>query len=202
MGWMTLHSMASLYSDMPSLAERQLMSSWLDMFRDTITCPHCKDHFTDLLASYRARFPSMLNSKKDFMLFTFRAHNAVNARLHKPIYKTVQECMDVLRNNVKNRTASNFRQSYINHIRKFWRTMQDISGITSTKKIIEMTKIELDYATPRSNEFTVEIPEEYTVLPSGFLREPGEPPMAISYPRVIPTGGGMRMTPQGLRFRR
>ena len=202
MGWMTLHSMASLYSDMPSLAERQLMSSWLDMFRDTITCPHCKDHFTELLTAYRSNFPGMLNSKRDFMLFTFRAHNAVNSRLHKPVYRTVQECMDVLRNNVKNRPASSYRHAYIMHIRRFWRTMQDTSGITSLKKIIEMSKIENDYATPRSNEFTVEIAEDSVVLPGRMLSNEGESPAPVRIVKPFIGGGGIRVTAQGLRLRR
>jgi len=202
MGWMTLHSMASLYPEMPSLAERQLMNSWLDMFRDTITCPHCKDHFTDLLASYRAKFPGMLNSKKDFMYFTFRAHNAVNARLHKPVYRTVQECMDLLRNNVKDKSASVFRVSYINHIRRHWRMMRDTSGIAALKKLNEMSKIENDYAAPRSNNFDIEIPEDVVVLPGNTLNPAGEPVAPIRIVKPFIGGGGVRFTAQGLRLRR
>ena len=202
MGWMTLHSMASLYPEMPSLAERQLMNSWLDMFSDTITCPHCKDHFTDLLASYRAKFPGMLNSKKDFMYFTFRAHNAVNARLHKPVYRTVQECMDLLRNNVKDKSASVFRVSYINHIRRHWRMMRDTSGIAALKKLNEMSKIENDYAAPRSNNFDIEIPEDVVVLPGNTLNPAGEPVAPIRIVKPFIGGGGVRFTAQGLRLRR
>jgi hypothetical protein len=194
--------MASLYPDMPSIAERQLMSNWLDMFRDTITCPNCKDHFTDLLASYRAKFPGMLNSKKDFMYFTFRAHNSVNARLHKPVYRTVQECMDLLKNNVKDKSASVFRVSYINHIRRHWRMMRDTSGISALKKLNEMSKIENEYASSRSNNFDIQIPEDNVVLPGNLLSPAGEPIATVRIVKPFIGGGGIRFTAQGLRLRR
>ena len=93
LGWMTLHSVATCYPETPTQTERELMYSWLDMFRDTITCPHCREHFSAMLQTYRATFPGMLNSRQDFALFTFRAHNAVNRRLRKPIQATLEDCI-------------------------------------------------------------------------------------------------------------
>lgn len=166
LGWMTIHSVSSCYPDNPTHAEIALMSSWLDMFQSTITCPSCREHFEELLAGYRQRFPNYLSSRTNFMLFVFRAHNSVNNRLNKPIYVTVHDCFEVLRNNVKSRPAREYRNAYLNHIRRHWRTLQDTSGMVSLKKIGEMTKIEADYFRTRDNNFEIEIPEGSTFLPA------------------------------------
>ena len=196
---MTLHSMASLYPDTPTHSERQLMVSWLDMFAATITCPSCREHFTELLGSYRQKYPNMLDSRANFLLFSFRAHNSVNARISKPVYSTVEQCFEVLRSNTKVRPTTDYRNSYINHIRRFWRTMQDMSGISAIKKIHEMTKIEASYARLRTNNFEVIIPEDMVVMarlppPSG---EPPRPAMPI--PSAI---GRFRITGSGIRLQR
>jgi Erv1 / Alr family len=160
MGWMTLHSMASLYSNTPTPSERQLMMTWLDMFRDTITCPSCRDHFTEMLQAYRAYFPNMLSSRSEFLLFTFRAHNAVNRRLSKPIYGTVADCFRILRKNMEVTPSSVYRNAYLSHIRKYWRSARDAAGFSALKKINEMSKIEFEYCTPRNNNFEEDIPED------------------------------------------
>ena len=191
--------MASLYPDTPTHSERQLMVSWLDMFAATITCPSCREHFTELLGSYRQKYPNMLDSRANFLLFSFRAHNSVNARISKPVYSTVEQCFEVLRSNTKVRPTTDYRNSYINHIRRFWRTMQDMSGISAIKKIHEMTKIEASYARLRTNNFEVIIPEDMVVMarlppPSG---EPPRPAMPI--PSAI---GRFRITGSGIRLQR
>jgi hypothetical protein len=201
LGWMTLHSVASLYPDMPTETERQLMTTWLDLFRDTITCPSCQGHFTELLSNYRAQFPNMLYSRRDFLLFTFRAHNAVNRRIGKPIYSTVQECFDLLRNNVKFNKTVTFRISYVNRITMHWRVFQDASGLTAMKRIHQIKKIEMQYMTARSNEFEVGIPEDDVVMNIG-----AQPMLTLANGQPIPqptvaASGGSRMTMQGGRLR-
>jgi FAD-linked sulfhydryl oxidase len=198
LGWMTIHSMASLYPDTPTQSERQLMVSWLDMFAATITCPSCREHFTELLGSYRQKYPNMLDSRSTFLLFSFRAHNSVNARISKPIYSTVEQCFELLRTNTRTRSATDYRNSYINHIRRFWRTMQDMSGISAMKKIHEMAKIEMSYASPRTNNFEVIIPEDTVVM--GRLPPPsGEPVRPVMVPSAI---GRFRITGSGIRLQR
>lgn len=178
------------------------MSSWLDMFRDTITCIHCKQHFTELLATYRTSFPNMLATQHDFVIFTFRAHNAVNRRLNKPIYNTVEECMETLRNNVKTRKAQDYRISYINHITRYWRTMQDVSGVTAMKKIAELKKIDMEYIQSRDTNFQLTVRSDIVVLPRDAL-EKVEPGIFTPRPvRLAPTGGSLRLGPGGFRFRK
>ena len=218
LGWMTLHSITTSYSETPTLAEKQLMTSWLEMFRDTITCPHCKEHFGEMYANYKRVYPNYLNSRQDFAMFAFRCHNTVNRRLKKPIYESVTACMERLRENVKSRSARDYRIAYLNHVTRFWKTLQDISGITALKKINEMRRIEAEYFTPKDLNFNVTILEGPVVVPHGVLEKatPGEQPAIL--PRIVaprpapvtpdnrgptrmPMGVGFRMTPGGLRLR-
>ena len=195
LGWMTLHSVASCYPDLPTPAESTLMSTWLDMFQATITCPSCREHFGNALSGYRRMYPTMLASRKDFMLFSFRVHNGVNRRLNKPVYTSVADCFEQLRNNVKTRTARDYRTSYLNHIRRFWRTMQDASGFTALKKINELTKIEIEYLQKHENNFEVDIAEAIVILPSQVFSNSTEEPAPVpkvdtrNVPRIGLSGG-------------
>ena len=197
LGWMTLHSVASCYPDSPTISEITLTQTWLDMFHSTITCPSCREHFGTALAGYRRSYPQMLTSRREFLLFTFRVHNSVNRRLNKPIHSTVTACFETLRNNVKTRSARDYRAAYLNHIRRFWRTMQDASGLTALKKINEMTKIEVEYTQKRENNFEADIAEDVVVLP-GQAFEPAnsEPPSPIR----VDTRNAPRMGLSGGRF--
>jgi len=201
LGWMTLHSVSTSYPETPTITEKQLMSSWLDLFRDTITCPHCKEHFTGMLATYRAKVPRMLNSRQDFALFAFRAHNSVNRRLKKPILNTVAECMTALQTNIKTRSAHQYRLAYLAHIQRHWSTLQDISGITSLRKIAEMKKIENEYLSRRDTNFSVTLAEDIVLLPIGVLEEiPKE--VQPSYVRIPNTAPMLRLGPGGFRLRK
>ncbi len=181
------------------------MYTWLDMFRDTITCPSCKAHFTSTLANYRSQFPDMLQSRQTFVIFTFRAHNAVNKRLNKPVYSSVAECMATLRNNVKTRSAKDYRISYINHITRHWRTFQDVSGIVALKKINEMKRIETEYVSVRDTNFTTDIRPDIVVLPQSVIERSVEARPARPMFFGGPTSGGaagFQITSRGLRLRR
>lgn len=218
-GWMTLHSVSSLYPETPTVTEQQLMRSWLDMFRDTITCHYCRSHFAEMLETYRSKIPSMLNSRQEFMAFAFRAHNTVNRRLHKPIYNSVAECMEQLRNNTKARSAAEYRRAYLSHIRKYWGTMRDTSGMVAIRKIGEMLKIENDYCVSRDTNFNVEIRETAVILPMGVLEKEQEmtimsrmrqPPQQVRNPKIQShveappprvIRAGFQVTKNGIRLR-
>lgn len=190
LGWMTLHSVASCYPDTPVQSEKTLMNTWLDMFQATITCPSCREHFGIALGSYRRQYPHMLSSREEFLVCTFRLHNAVNRRLNKPIHSSVEACFEQLRNNVKSRSARDYRIAYINHIQRFWRTMQDASGIAALKKINEMRKIEYEYFQRHENNFETIIPENNVFLISHSLDTQTETPSPIRMDtRVLPRIG-------------
>jgi hypothetical protein len=200
---MTLHSVATSYPEKPTAGEQELMRTWLDMFRDTITCPSCQGHFASMLAAYRHTFPNMLSSRQTFAVFTFRAHNAVNRRLNKPVHGDIEACMSILTNNVKNRSARDYRISYLNHITRHWRAFRDASGISSLRKIAEMNKIEVEYIGPRDNNFPSILQPDVVVLPRDTLeRGHEEAPSRISLnPRLAPPTG-FRLTGGGIRLRR
>lgn len=202
LGWMTLHSVAFAYPETPTRAETELMRTWLDMFRDTITCPSCKGHFTELLGRYRAQFPNMLTNRHEFIVFTFRAHNAVNRRLRKPVYGSVAECLETLRRNVATRSAKDYRISYINHITRHWKSYQDITGITALKKIQEMKRIETEYVGSRDRNFMIPVRDDIVVLPQTVL-EGATPAQEPRTPFVLGRSGGtgFRITANGLRLR-
>jgi hypothetical protein len=203
LGWMTLHSIATIYPSEPTQAERDLMSSWLDMFRDTITCPSCQAHFTGLLANYRVAFPNMLSSRQTLSIFTFRAHNAVNMRLNKPIQTDIDACMNTLKNNIKTRSAGEYRRAYLAHIARHWRTYRDIAGIAAMRKIGEMNKIEAEYCMPRDTNFEVTLSPDVVVLPRDVLdKSPQESPNRMAPNGRFAPAHGFRLTAGGIRLRR
>ena len=198
-----MHSVALSYSEVPTESEKVLMNKWLDMFRDTITCAHCREHFTNMLARYKTHFPTFLNSRQSFVIATFRMHNTVNRRLSKPIYNTVAECISTLEETIKRKTPTEYRIAYLTHIANYWRSMQDISGIVSVRKIQEMKKIENEYLTPKSANMSFIVAEEQIVLPSGILEKDSKPVLSQSSPMLLSNArAGFRITSGGLRLRR
>ena len=81
---MTLHSVSMLYPESPSAADRAILKRYIELFRDTMTCIHCHNHFKGLYETYTRRHPDWANSRFNLFLFIARAHNAVNLRLNKP----------------------------------------------------------------------------------------------------------------------
>jgi hypothetical protein len=204
LGWMTLHSVATTYPETPSSGEQDLIRTWLDMFRDTITCPSCRDHFTTMLSAYRQMFPNMLASRQNFAIFTFRAHNAVNRRINKPVHGDVDACMVILQNNVKLRRARDYRLSYLAHITRHWRAFRDASGISALRKIAEMNKIEAEYIGARDTNFTVTLRADVVVLPRDSLEQGARDDSSARIsmnPRFAPPTG-FRLTGGGIRLRR
>lgn len=196
LGWMTLHSVSHNYPDSPSSAEKQLIGQWVELFRDTITCPSCQGHFTDLLATYKTIYPYYLDSRTEFILFAYRAHNTVNRRLDKPVYYTVDECEDTYSKNIISRSAREYRIAYISHIQRHWATMRDMNGIAKLRKVGEMSRIEREYWSSRESNITgltglstSPIPEKLTA-----------PSQQLSFGR--PPTGGISFIGGRLRFRR
>lgn len=112
--------------------------------------------------------------------------------------------MATLHNNIRNRTAKDYRISYINHITRHWRTFQDITGITALKKIQELKRIEIEYISPRDTNFAVTIRSDIVILPQTVMEKASEEaqvrrPMFTSN---IPAGAaGFRLTSRGFRLR-
>ncbi len=156
-----------------------------------------------MLAAYRQSFPNMMSSRQTFAIFTFRAHNAVNRRLNKPVHGDVESCMNILTNNVKVRSARDYRVAYLAHITRHWRLYQDASGLSALRKIAEMHKIEVEYIGPRDRNFAVTLQPDVVVLPRDVLeRGAVEPPSRVSMNSRFAPPTGFRLTATGIRLRR
>jgi hypothetical protein len=69
--------------------------------------------------------------------------------------------------------------------------MQDVNGMVASKKLIEMTKIEMDYFQKRDNEFEIAIDEDTVILHPKVLNtsETGEIPAIQIDQRTLPRAG-------------
>jgi hypothetical protein len=149
LGWMTLHSVSLIYPEQPSYAEKQIASRFLDLFGETISCNECKVHFKQIYALYKSLHPDFLDSRQNFALFIFRAHNTVNLRLDKPRPTTVSECLKTLKAATTHTSLPAFRSSYLSYLLRNWG--RDISGqgMMVKSQVKEMIKINNEYWSPR-----------------------------------------------------
>lgn len=94
-------------------------------------------------------YPGFLNSRQEFAIFVFRAHNTVNKRLDKPIPSTVALCLQTLREATSQTSFAQFRTAYINYLTQNWK--RDFSGdnMIAMSKVREMERINNEYWTPR-----------------------------------------------------
>ena len=193
LGWMTLHSISHNYPENPTPVEKQLVSQWIELFRDTITCPSCSGHFGDLLVIYASTYPYYLDSRREFMLFTYRAHNTVNRRLDKPIYHLVEECEEIFVRNLITRPTREYRIAYLTHIQRHWTMMRDMNGISKLRKVGEMNRIEQQYWSVREN-----LSSDLLGISVSPIIEKSVAPKSLHFGR--PPGGGVSFIGGRLRF--
>jgi hypothetical protein len=153
LGWMTLHSISSIYPENPTSEERLILEKFVEMFRETITCVHCKGHFTGMLNKYRQLHPEWSSSRYDFFLFVCRAHNTVNRRLDKPIFPTLQSCIERLQENTKVTSATTYRNAYLNYLVSNWQREMNADGFMNADVAKKMKRINEEYFTPRDTNF-------------------------------------------------
>lgn len=153
LGWMTLHSISSIYPENPTQEERLLLEKFVDMFRETITCVHCKSHFTGMLNKYKQTHPEWSSSRYDFFLFVCRAHNTVNRRLDKPIFPTLQSCIERLQENTKVTSAAIYRNAYINYLISNWQREMSSDGFINSDIAKRMKRVNEEYFSLRDTNF-------------------------------------------------
>lgn len=149
LGWMTLHSVSLNYPEHPSQADKILAGKFIDLFGETISCIHCKNHFNMMKSMYTSANPNYLDSKQSFALFVFRAHNTVNKRLDKPIQKTVAECLQTLKNATANTSLPQFRQAYLSYLMRNWGRDHTGEGMMMKGSVKQMIDINNQYWSPR-----------------------------------------------------
>jgi len=145
LGWATLHSVAAVYPDNPTAAEQALASTWLDSFAHCITCPTCQGHFRTMVQQYRTQVPNPFGSRREFLLFSLRAHNTVNRRLGKKVY-TLSESWAELRRWLPNSAiAKSKRNEYIQYNRMDWGRQTNLAGISALMRVRDLSMTEQQY---------------------------------------------------------
>jgi hypothetical protein len=99
--------------------------------------------------------PEFLNSRQDFAVFIFRAHNTVNLRLDKPRPSTMVECLATLSEATKQTSLAAFRTSYLSYLLRIWGRQVSGEGMIIKSHVKEMIKINNEYWSPRE----IPIPE-------------------------------------------
>lgn len=117
---MTLHSVSSVYPEHPTESDRQLLKRFMELFRDTLTCPHCHNHFRIIFDNYTRRYPNWSASRFNFFMFVCRAHNTVNRSLNKPKYETVQACIERYTANTQLTPGATYRTKYMEYLLRNW----------------------------------------------------------------------------------
>lgn len=158
LGWITLHSISANYPEIATLQDKLILRRFIDLFADTISCPSCKSHFGSMFQSYISRYPSWADGRTNLFLFVCRAHNTVNARLDKPIVRTVQESIDTLIMLTKVTSASEFRNQYLLYLKRNW-ARTDAEGFIMSGSVREMIRINNEYWNLRETNFNIHVPE-------------------------------------------
>ena len=151
---MTLHSISAIYPEHPTHADMTLLDQFMNGFRETITCPYCKTHFTTMFNKYKQIHPEWNLSRQSFFIFVCRAHNTVNRRLDKPLYKTVSECIETLKNATTTKTPSQFRKAYLDYLVSNWSRQTDGEGLMMMGSVRRLIKINTEYFNPRDVNYS------------------------------------------------
>jgi len=175
LGWMMLHSVSLIYPENPSPADRAIASRFLDLFADTISCIQCKSHFANIFSMYKSTHTDYLNSRQNFALFVFRAHNTVNRRLDKPTPKTVEECLLTLKIATAQTSFPQFRQAYLSYLTRNWGKDHTGEGRMIFGAVKEMIRINNEYWSLRDEpipeldeaDVTISLDKNARIAPSG-----------------------------------
>lgn len=193
LGWMTLHSVSLIYPEQPTPAERMIASRFLDLFADTISCNACKIHFKTILTIYKHLHPGFLNSRQNFAIFVFRAHNTVNKRLDKPMPSTVAACLASLKQATSQTSFAEFRTAYISYLFRNWRREFTGEGMMIISNVKELDKINKEYWSPREIPIP-DLVEEDVVSPIEKNGSRISPSGNLSSTKVGFVGGKLKLT--------
>jgi len=193
LGWMTLHSVSLIYPEQPTQAEKMIASRFLDLFADTISCNACKLHFKSILTIYKHLHPDFLNSRQNFAIFVFRAHNTVNKRLDKPIPSTVAACLATLKQATSQTSLAQFRTAYISYLYRNWRREFTGEGMMIVANVKELDKINNEYWSPREIPIP-DLVEADVVSPIEKTNSRISPSGNLSSTKVGFIGGKLKLT--------
>lgn len=173
MGWITLHSISVNYPETPTSADKAIVKKYLNLFTETISCPSCKSHFTNMYKTYTAANPNWADSRFNLFVFITRAHNTVNKRLDKPYPSTISESLSMLQLITKAKSASEYRHNYLSYLTNNWTKEGGGEGMIQVGHVREMRKINEQYWNLRETGFSITLPEADILSP------------IVSSPRII-----------------
>lgn len=85
--WMTMHQLARGYPrENPTPAQRQALVSYMTSLAEFMPCSKCANHWRQIAPTVQQATDSRYTALK----WTIDVHNAVNARLHKPVLTYAQ----------------------------------------------------------------------------------------------------------------
>lgn len=165
-GWMTLHSISTIYPEKPTYEEMELLKKFMNLFVDTITCPDCKNHFSKIFNAYRHSNPAWYASRSQFFTFVARAHNTVNLRIDKPRIPTVAECIDTIRRNTLVTRGAIYRNTYITYLIRNWSQEYTGESFIMAQSARELYKINNEYWNSRdTGSYDFIVPESDIMTP-------------------------------------
>jgi hypothetical protein len=106
-----------------------------------------------MFQTYKQLHPEWNASRFDLFLFVCRAHNTVNKRLDKPIFPTLNDCIERLKLNTQQNSAATYRNAYINYLINNWTKEFTGDGAIFLHNAKTMKKINEEYFTPRDQGF-------------------------------------------------
>jgi hypothetical protein len=151
---MSLHSVSLLYPEHPGEADKQLMRRYVELFRDTLSCPQCHNHFKVIFDNYVRAHPDWDSSRFNFFLFVCRAHNTVNRRLNKPKPDSVQACLDTFTANTQHTSALVYRMKYLDYLSRNWSREMSGEGFMHLAQVRELRRITEEYWNRKTDEST------------------------------------------------
>lgn len=89
-GWTLIHSVAANYPELPSARQRAEARALVGAMAALYPCATCRDHF----ARFVALQPPDVSGRAAFLLWTCKAHNAVNTRNGKRTFPCVLKELD------------------------------------------------------------------------------------------------------------
>ena len=159
LGWMTLHSISVGYPEFPSEIDKQQLNAFMEAFGNCITCPSCKDHFSEMFAKYKRNNPDWNSTRYNLFLAICRMHNSVNKRLDKPSPKSVAECIAALKNATSVTSQMEFRQKYFDHVIGNWSSINHPSAFIPLQSARQMKQIHDNYWINYFNSYDLDFPE-------------------------------------------
>jgi len=189
MGWMTLHSISLCYPENPTEEDKKNVSNFMDAFAASITCVRCRHDFYMLFPTYKRNVPSLFDSKNDLFIAICRMHNNVNKRLDKPILRSMDECIQSIKNASSYTSLVDFRKKYIEYLFRDW----NIFGRGTSYQIIAFNSVDKMKSLNESYWDSLSISYDGLIDSSDVINFPNQPLVTkLVFPRINIKNFGFR----------